>query len=543
MSRVAPDESLEKKDEPVKNVNTGDGGQPKGEPPTRFERQRTSLTSKEGIAVLLRLAKDVKPTCFERFWVASSPLRQTFTWADTVFPNVVMRPMLWIGLVLSLISVSVRCAWEEAEDAVAADGSHFAAEVEVMSTTISMLNWAMLFYMVFYNSVGYSRWMANWECTQIGYGRINDLNVLVPAYMQKTPKLAADVLRFVNAYHHFVYFSTIGQGVREWDEYALRVCQQRKLLTEKEVDVMRPLKGSKGMRCLIWASQTIANSGIDAHFATQLNEQIVLLRRAMAYIWSYDDQMLPFAYTHAMNFFVLLMVLMKSSLSGFDYSKSMLESNDRVQPIWLTNKVLLIVGNNFLWVFAILVLREVSQIIADPFSNGKNGINAERYLDLHVSGTSKLVYDSAKHPVDDKEDPDFASMAHSDPEAIRKIREEVEKRRENDEDCNTDDELEKEGLREWQFKPRPTRNIKYMRTSRKRALRLKSGAAHHSLGEEGSWVTFRKSRPPVSSKVSHGKALWQKAFETARAIRAAESGSVLPSNAGFDTRNGQYDSF
>ena len=89
----------------------------------------------------------------------------------------------------------------------------------------------------------------------------------------------------------------------------------------------------------------------------------------------------------SMNFFVLLMVVLKSLLSGFDYSKSMLESNDQVEPIWLTNKVLLIVGNNFLWVFGILVLREVSQIISDPFSNSKNGINAERYLDLHVSGT------------------------------------------------------------------------------------------------------------------------------------------------------------
>ena len=441
-SRVAPDESLEKKDEPVKNVNTGDGGQPKGELPARLEKQRTSLTSKEGVAVLLRLAKDAKPTCSERCWIFSSPLRQTFTWRDTVFQNVFMRPNLWIGLVLSLISVSVRCAWEEAEDEIAADGNHFAAEVEVMSTTISMLNWAMLFYMVFYNSVGYSRWMANWECTQIGYGRINDLNVLVPSYMQKTPKLAADVLRFVNAYHHFVYFSTIGQGVQEWDEYALRVCQQRKLLTQKEADVMRPMKGSKGMRCLIWASQTIANSGIDAQFATQLNEQIVLLRRAMAYIWSYDDQMLPFAYTHAMNFFVLLMVVLKSLLSGFDYSKSMLESNDRVEPIWLTNKVLLIVGNNFLWVFGILVLREVSQIISDPFSNSKNGINAERYLDLLVAGTSKLVADNATHAVDAKQDPGFVAMATADKEC-------------------------------WEFKPRLVRDLKYLRTTRARALRLK----------------------------------------------------------------------
>ena len=147
-----------------------------------------------------------------------SPLWQVFQWQDTVFPNVLLRPLLWLSVLTSVISVVARCAAERDEGII--DGTTFEPIMKVMTESLKMLNWAMVFYMGFYNSVGYSRWMANWECTQVGYGRINDLNVLVPAYMQAKPKLAADVLRFVNAYHHFIYIvATAGHP----KEYALPV--------------------------------------------------------------------------------------------------------------------------------------------------------------------------------------------------------------------------------------------------------------------------------------------------------------------------------
>ena len=81
-------------------------------------------------------------------------------------------------------------------------------------------------------------------------------------------------------------------------------------------------------------------------------------------------------------------------------------------------------------------------MMADPFSPSKNGINAERYLDLLVAGTSKPVADNATHAVDAKQDPGFVAMATADKEC-------------------------------WEFKPRPTRDLEYLRTTRARALRLK----------------------------------------------------------------------
>ena len=330
------------------------------------------------------------------FHAAIGPLRQSFALLfdrDTVMPEVLKRPLLWLSLLLSMLSVALRCH-AEFED-YEASHMYFAVETAFIASTISMLNTALVFFMTTYVSVGYARWMASWENTQIGYGRINDLNLLVPAYMQAAPKLADDVLRFVNAYHHFVYIATIGHP----EEYALQVCVQRRLLTVPEADQLRSAVGSKGMRCLIWATQSVTASGIDAVYARQLTDLIVLLRRSMAYIWSYDDQMLPIAYTQAMNLLVFLMLTAKSCLSGFDYGAAMLDDEGRAEPL----RVALVVVTNFGYVLVILILREVSHCIADPFSAYRNGINAEKYLDLLVAGTSKLIKDNKALPVDGKQ--------------------------------------------------------------------------------------------------------------------------------------------
>ena len=213
---------------------------------------------------------------------------------------------------------------------------------------------------------------------------------------------------------------------------------QRRLLTTKEVaDLDSQVGGcSKGMRCLIWATQTIAASGATETQIKHLNEQVVLLRRSLAYIWSWDDQMLPFAYVHAMNVFILIVMSWKSLLSGFD-APAVLHGD--YKAVW----GFLIVLTNFVWAFAILVLREVSHVIADPFSHSKNGINIERYLDLHVSGTSALLANHEQHPVDPTQDPNFSSMATTDKAT-------------------------------WRFQERPTRDVTYLHATRKLALRLKS---------------------------------------------------------------------
>ena len=378
-------------------------------------------------------------TCAERCCHQAKPMRNVFFWYDTAFPKVFKSPELYLAVLLSVISVAVRASFED--DAVAPTwegGPRLEATVAPLSETLSLLHWAMVFYMGFYNSQVYKRWDTNWYLTQVALGRINDLNVLVPSYMSESPKLAADVLRFVNAFHHLQYFDTHGLPV----EYALQVCITRRLLTQKEVADLRSQSCSKGLRVLVWTSQTVLSSGINPMLTSQINDRILGLRSSFAAIWSFNDQLLPFAYPHAMKFFILLVILWKSSLSGFQGS-GVLNDDSRID--WV--RTVLIVSSNSLWAFAILMLREVPHIIADPWSSSKNGVNSEYYLDFSVAYTSKLVKHNAARR-DASQDPSFATMADVDAKL-------------------------------WEFKQRERRDVRYLRYDRYSGLRL---ACPDSLG-------------------------------------------------------------
>ena len=373
-------------------------------------------------------------TCAERCCHSAKPMLNVFFWRDTAFPKVFKSPELYLAIVLSIISVTVRASFED--DARAPfweGGAELEATVAPLSETLSLLHWAMVFYMGFYNSVVFKKWDENWGLTQAALGRINDLNVLVPTYMSESPKLAADVLRFVNAFHHIQYFDTHGLPA----EYALQVCITRRLLTKAEVADLRSQSCSKGLRVLVWTSQTVMSSGMSPMLVSQINDRILRLRSSFAAIWSHNDQLLPFAYPHAMKFFILLVILWKSSLSGFQGS-GVLDETGSIDWVRTT----LIVASNSLWAFAILMLREVPHIIADPWSSSKNGVNSEFYLDFSVAYTSKLVKHNDSRR-DDSQDPSFATMADVDAKL-------------------------------WEFKQRDRRDLRYLRYDRYNGLRLAS---------------------------------------------------------------------
>jgi len=366
---------------------------------------------------------------------SANAFRQTFETTDAAWVNVFYRPLLHISWVTACLSLLIRRQVEL--DKGPEGATQLMSDYSFLNGIMSKLYSASIFYLAFYNSVGYSRWMANWVCTQTGYGRINDLNILVPAFMAHTPKLATDVLRFVNAYHHLTYFDILKHPVDE----SLEICVDRQLLTAEEVEVLKSQTCSKGMRILIWATQTIKNApGLDSEERVQLNEMIVLLRRNMAYLWSYDDQLLPFAYVSSMNLLVFLVVLGTSFIVGLQ-GPNLLDKDESLD--W--GKVVVVVLANTFWCFFLLLLREVTILLADPWSAGRNGINAERYMDLLTAGTAKLVAYNNK-PVDGKEDPHFVEMATKDGEEWMFVQ-----RRKRDTSYLKDDKGKEQALRRSEY--------------------------------------------------------------------------------------------
>ena len=269
---------------------------------------------------------------------------------------------------------------------------------------VSLMTSMVMLYIAFYNAVVYARFHDQWTYAQVGYGRINDLNLLAPAYMN-TPenKEARDrVIRFANAYHHLVYLE---QGKFERAEI-LKLLVDRDLLTTEEQDVLLPMNCSVGMRLLIWTTQTIAESGIDPMYQHQMNEIVVVLRRNMAFLWSYDDMPIPFIYFHLVEW---RLRRRSHAVGGECLPLLLLRGRHATHRAIFFQVLFQIVSTG-----ALIGMKKVSDSLGDPFARPTsrlNSIPACRYMDMHAVADSKLAKYNDDGPPKVEVSPDF-KQAH-----------------------------------------------------------------------------------------------------------------------------------
>ena len=372
-------------------------------------------------------------------------------WKDTVFQNVFKGLDLYIMLVLSIASALCRAAMEQQAE----EETKFEEDVAYMSQTLALLHWVIVFFATFYNAQAFARWKKNWELTQVIYGRINDLNITVPSYLYQTTKrkrAARDIIRYVNAYHHIEYFNVLRykRSAESRVDWTLKVCLQRNLLTKEEADFLRREKMHKGMRVLSWATRTIHDTGIHPQLIAQLNGIIVELRRAFGSISGYESQMLPYAYVHTLYLMTMTVLIAKSCLSGFD-SPSLLDNDNRIRSV----RVVLVVGTNFLYALVMLLLREIGVLVADPFSHGMNGINSEAHLDGCTATTSAMLASNfRKHvPPVSAVRAEMSELEPLPPVSMRFPHKDYSEET-------------------WAFRPRRKRDVKYLRVTRRKAVRL-----------------------------------------------------------------------
>ena len=317
------------------------------------------------------------------------------SYRGTFIPLVLASPVFYLCLYTFAAMCIVNATFYEDDDHLDRSGLKGATHVVSLMTSMVML------YIAFYNAVVYARFHDQWTYAQVGYGRINDLNLLAPAYMN-TPenKEARDrVIRFANAYHHLVYLE---QGKVERAEI-LKLLVDRDLLTKEEQDVLLPMNCSVGMRLLIWTTQTIAESGIDPMYQHQMNEIVVVLRRNMAFLWSYDDMPIPFIYFHLVEWLVSVGALMQSVANAFLFS-FFEDGTLRIGAIFF-QVIFQIVSTG-----ALIGMKKVSDSLGDPFARPTsrlNSIPACRYMDMHAVADSKLAKYNDDGPPKVEVSPDF----------------------------------------------------------------------------------------------------------------------------------------
>lgn len=289
-----------------------------------------------------------------------------FAWSDTVWKKTLTSIELYL-----IMAIYVGClVYRELNPD---DVSELSNSVK---STIANLSTALIFLLTFLISQSYNRYDSIWQCTQTAYGRVNDLNVLLPAYMDENPAARDTVIRLVNAYHQTVYMANA--GVQKDD--ICRILKAELLITFEECDKLIKQDCSTQMRILIWATQIVKRSGINPYYVCQINEYIIMLRRNLAYLWSYDDQPVPFMYYHIVNVMVIVVLILQSISNG---SGQPISEDESAMHLKITSLLA-----QALYVCVVIALRELAISFFDPFNEGE--IPATRYMRLLVSGSSKL---------------------------------------------------------------------------------------------------------------------------------------------------------
>ena len=176
----------------------------------------------------------------------------------------------------------------------------------------------------------------------------------------------------------------------------------------------------------IWTTQTISDSRVEPIYQFQMNEQIVLLRRNMAFLWSYDDMPIPFAYYHLMNFLVFVVLVQQAFVDGIEevsYLCAEQVANSSVSGTeesttcelysvpYVVAMCIALMGMHLISNGLILGLKEIGIMMSDPFVDGNNSLPTERYMDLSLMMHSKMSLYHHTRP-SDSEDPRFKS-AHT----------------------------------------------------------------------------------------------------------------------------------
>ena len=344
--------------------------------------QDASIGSTSGID-LQRIRCTLKQQTASRAMRASfsSFSSHVFRFKDTAMPLTLCDPTFWMGIAMFTLGLVLNVYKYDHED--------FGVDMASVSQIAATLSSIYIFYIPFYTGNIYERYMEQWKLATTGLGRINDLNVLAPVYLSSSPTLQNQLLRYVNAYQHLIYLQQGGIPKAE----QLDICVHRHLLTEGEHEALTKQTCSAAVRVLIWASQTIAESGIDPRYQMQMNEVLLELRRSMAYLWCYDDQPIPLVYSHGLHLATAITVFAASFSNAFLYDLERTAADGQRQGVKWPQLVALLLFQT-LYIFILVCLRVISDVLADPFKHAAtlvNTIPATRYMDVSVVIDAQLT--------------------------------------------------------------------------------------------------------------------------------------------------------
>merc|ERR1711904_543642 len=285
-----------------------------------------------------------------------------FAWRGTVWPTLLSRPLLWVCIITYTAGV------------IAKQGYHVdlpVIEEKVLHVTGGLLT----FFVVFFTVECYQRFRFGFEKVKQTGGAIRNLIVLLTSEFPDDMHLQREVLRLMVLAQHVAFshvggqqFQKIGKEDEDEDFFSLEHAEHAGLATSKERQILEDFVVANGtaeqyVLPLRWAHNLISKKKNETSDGTMrsVNDIVCDCRSGLSALVGMTETQIPLSFFHLLNF------TMNVYCTLFAYSLCFVAT----WFCWITV---------IMYVVAMLGLREVSIMLAEPFGDDDSDISLQKML-------------------------------------------------------------------------------------------------------------------------------------------------------------------
>merc|ERR1711939_857686 len=285
-----------------------------------------------------------------------------FAWRGTVWPTLLCRPLLWTCIFVYVAGVVAKYIYKVDIPLI---------EEKILHVTGGLLT----FFVVFFTVECYQRFRFGFDKVKQSGGAIRSLIVLLTSEFPDDMHLQREVLRLMVLAQHVAFshvggqqFQKIGKEDEDEDFFSLEHAEHAGLATSKERQILEDFVVANGtaeqyVLPLRWAHNLISKKKNETSDGTMrsVNDIVCDCRSGLSALVGMTETQIPLSFFHLLNF------TMNIYCTLFAYSLCF------VAPwfCWITV---------IMYVVAMLGLREVSIMLAEPFGDDDSDISLQKML-------------------------------------------------------------------------------------------------------------------------------------------------------------------
>jgi len=285
-----------------------------------------------------------------------------FAWRGTVWPTLLCRPLLWTCMFVYLGGVIAKYAYNVDLPLI---------EEKVLHVTGGLLT----FFVVFFTVECYQRFRFGFDKVKQSGGAIRNLTVLLTSEFPDDQHLQRETLRLLVLAQHVAFahvggqqFQKIGKEDENEEFFSLEHAEHAGLATSKERQILEDFIAANGtaeqyVLPLRWAHNLVSKKKMETSDGAMrsMNGDIMECRAGLSALVGMTETQIPLSFFHLLNFTMNIYVTL------FSYSLVFVAT----WFCWVTV---------IMYVVAMLGLREVSIILAEPFGDDDSDISLQKML-------------------------------------------------------------------------------------------------------------------------------------------------------------------